>query len=698
MRGAARRIALAVVAAACLAGCAVQVGRASALDGAGTVEVVLDYRATLKLCNDIGADVDAFLGAAAAAGATSLALPGRTPGMLALEGRASVVDGGALLGLARAGAGAGAAGAGGAGFAPRGDRSYVLCAEPGLAREVAGAAIALGYGDTRLLSTASGWAVEVATSRDDLLRLPLGFPPDVARPALRHGLTPVAIIDPPPRPDPACLAAATAQMRDHGMRLALFAGEDDAGYLRSGAETGRILGAAGVTVAVLENVDQPGVADAARAAPAAVRAHLIYTSEPHSEFTLAARDRGVRVFWVRPFFPTPRDTADSARAANIALIADLSQRLSAAGLGRGAAHGFERFSVMAPAAPVLGLGAVAGALLLAGELFTRARGRGAGERPRAGAATAGAAAAAAAVVVVAAAGAAVAALPGVGGEAGRQAVALLAAVVFPALGVARALALRDGPAGRGAGRGLPAPALAVCGLLLATAWSLAGALIIASLLGDTAFALNVAGFRGVKVAALAPLVLIGVPWWLDLAGAGAVGAAGDGQRPTPAGTLAAWRRLGGSQATVWFLATVLAVAGTLAFYLARTGHTAGAPVSGAEQLVRLFLSSELLARPRFKEFLVGHPALLLGLYLYARGAADCPRGRWITWLLLVVGVVGQASIVNSFCHLHAPLAQSAVRTGFGLALGGALGLLAIGAWSLGSRLVRKGSKTRCSGT
>src|SRR5262249_39008283 len=78
---------------------------------------------------------------------------------------------------------------------------------------------------------------------------------------------------------------------------------------------------------------------------------------------------------------------------------------------------------------------------------------------------------------------------------------------------------------------------------------------------------------------------------------------------------------------------------------------------------------QVLVRPRTKEFLVGHPALIVALALWALA-----RGRaWIV-PLLCVGAIGQESLVNSFCHLHTPIALTLARTWNSLWLGSLIGL------------------------
>jgi ABC-type nitrate/sulfonate/bicarbonate transport system permease component len=84
------------------------------------------------------------------------------------------------------------------------------------------------------------------------------------------------------------------------------------------------------------------------------------------------------------------------------------------------------------------------------------------------------------------------------------------------------------------------------------------------------------------------------------------------------------------------------------------------------------LLDQVLVRPRTKEFLVGHPALIVALALWAMA-----RGRaWIVPLLFV-GAIGQESLVNSFCHLHTPIALTLARTWNSLWLGSLIGLAVV---------------------
>jgi hypothetical protein len=90
----------------------------------------------------------------------------------------------------------------------------------------------------------------------------------------------------------------------------------------------------------------------------------------------------------------------------------------------------------------------------------------------------------------------------------------------------------------------------------------------------------------------------------------------------------------------------------LFFVLERSGNLPAIPVARWEELLRERLEDWLIARPRFKEFLVGHPALML----WRREPSLVHLG------LLALGALGQASIINTFVHLHTPLVLSLWRT------------------------------------
>jgi hypothetical protein len=129
--------------------------------------------------------------------------------------------------------------------------------------------------------------------------------------------------------------------------------------------------------------------------------------------------------------------------------------------------------------------------------------------------------------------------------------------------------------------------------------------------------------------------------------------------------------------------TVLGVVGAaaLAFMLSRTGNDNPAGVSGLELQFRSLLDRVLYTRPRTKEFLIGHPALIMGLFLWHWSVERRSLRPW-AGLLMTLGAIGLTSMVNTLCHLHTPVELSLARIAIGLAIGGILGLLGAAALKL----------------
>ncbi|MFH1415934.1 MAG: DUF5693 family protein [Elusimicrobiota bacterium] len=119
---------------------------------------------------------------------------------------------------------------------------------------------------------------------------------------------------------------------------------------------------------------------------------------------------------------------------------------------------------------------------------------------------------------------------------------------------------------------------------------------------------------------------------------------------------------------LFFLAVCIAMV-----YILRSSNLQAGLVSILEIKFRLFLEDMFVIRPRFKEFLIGHPFLITGLYLYIKDRV--PKG--IAQFFIIIGLVGQVSVINSFMHIHTPFALTLLRTLWGLVLGIPLGLMMI---------------------
>jgi hypothetical protein len=253
------------------------------------------------------------------------------------------------------------------------------------------------------------------------------------------------------------------------------------------------------------------------------------------------------------------------------------------------------------------------------------------------------------------------------GESGRKLVALLAGIVFPT-----AACLWTFPRSRAGTRAWPETLdrsrIATCvesaarGLALASAITVIGIVHVIGLLATRPFMLQANQFLGIKaqhavpvlIVALAALVGVTVPGetWLRFKARAVERLSVAWNEPARFGLL---------------LLGLVAVVG-LAFVVARTGNDSGVGVSGFELKARALLDRLLPVRPRTKEFLVGHPAFLLGLAWWWRG-----RRRWAI-PCFVVGSLGQVSLLNTFCHIHTPLIVSAWRDGIGLVLGTLIGI------------------------
>ncbi|HAM37921.1 MAG TPA: hypothetical protein DCP53_00750 [Elusimicrobia bacterium] len=106
----------------------------------------------------------------------------------------------------------------------------------------------------------------------------------------------------------------------------------------------------------------------------------------------------------------------------------------------------------------------------------------------------------------------------------------------------------------------------------------------------------------------------------------------------------------------------------LVFYITRSGNSGIMP--SIEENFRSFLEKIFFVRPRLKEFLIGHPFMLLSLYL-----KNLNKNIWKP--LFIVGLIGQTSVINTFCHIHSPLYVSLVRTFNGIWIGLILGIILI---------------------
>ena len=230
----------------------------------------------------------------------------------------------------------------------------------------------------------------------------------------------------------------------------------------------------------------------------------------------------------------------------------------------------------------------------------------------------------------------------------RKGTALLASLVFPVLSTVFFLepALQSSP-----GRGYLKEV--VKGFLLASLLTTGGALIAAGLLGDTAYLLKIEYFQGVKISQVGPFILLGIFILLQK---------GQGLKNEA-------KKLLEQQIKIKHLLLLGVAGGALLVYIVRGGNFSILPVSQLELALRRYLEVLLVARPRFKEFLIGHPVFFLMAALVPSGIKGAKT------LALLAALLGQVSLFNTFMHLHRPVSLSLLGTAYGVGLGMLFGLV-----------------------
>jgi hypothetical protein len=442
-----------------------------------------------------------------------------------------------------------------------------------------------------------------------------GGKPIVARLINPQGITPLA------------LRGSLLFAREQGASLLIFAGDQVLGYRAGVKAMAHNIQANAMRFGAIEFAKQAGAGNLMQAIPThTVRVHsiglaeslLLSPGEIIDRLERAAQERNIRALYLRAA------GADTATLREI--LQQLEQRLQRAGYAI-RESGARPFGALQP--PVwqfalvgLGVGVLAGWALT---LFRRVG------------------VWAFAPLALGVAFALLCLLP-----LGRKAVALAAALLFPTVGVVAMAWLAQGAA--------PNLWQGARLLLVPFAWSLMGALHIVGLLAETPFLIKADQFAGVKLAHALPLLLVLVFYtaWV-------------------VGRWDFWREWL-THPVLWGQALLaLVVLGAVGLMLIRTGNEAPGAVPDWELRLRALLESVMQVRPRTKEFLIGHPALVVGVWMLLTG-----RTRFLP-LVMFLATIGQVSVVNTFCHLHSPLLVSLQRTGWGILLGVGLGLLALGA-------------------
>lgn len=244
-----------------------------------------------------------------------------------------------------------------------------------------------------------------------------------------------------------------------------------------------------------------------------------------------------------------------------------------------------------------------------------------------------------------------------------QGVLLAAALVFPLLGFWLALALYQRLAQRLAAGHLLRLAAALLALVVASAVTMLGGLLIHGGMWDSAVMLKVGQFRGVTLALALPVLLLAAYAWQaetlqDAFDRATFRLADYWQR-----FITLW------QAPIRYgdVAFIFIALGALGIVLLRSGNDSPLHVLNVETLFRNGLEHWFAVRPRTKE-LLGHPLFIVFLL-------SLPWRNRLSLLFALAALLGQVSILNTFCHLHTPLLVTLERVLLGLGLGLASGLI-----------------------
>jgi len=229
----------------------------------------------------------------------------------------------------------------------------------------------------------------------------------------------------------------------------------------------------------------------------------------------------------------------------------------------------------------------------------------------------------------------------------RKILALGSSIVFPALAIITCLLNKDRK------RGL------ISSFILASLISLIGGVFVAGSLAHSAFMLQVAYFTGVKLSFIMPVILISYYYFFCYRG--------NGQSRRIITDLRSFLDME-IRVKHLLLLFLLGLGGLI--YIGRTGNTPLIPVPEMEVQFRALLERLLIVRPRFKEFLVGHPFFILAL-----GLKERLNSGLLFFLLLIAGTVGQITIINSFSHIHTPFFIAFIRFFHGIWLGVLIGLV-----------------------
>lgn len=644
------RYAAVVLLLALVACAAVALYRVRAEDHANRVEIAMDYTDFVQMARSYNYNPAAFLIALRRAGLTSLALTEELGANLGDDGSAYATTGAALINQAR--------------LSPLADpllesmvRSnritrdavYVMVGDAATYRRLhAQFALHFEPKTVRVLRATKPWLIEVRTQIDYFNALGFGIPASQFALAKRLGLLAIPRFQNDERFGHEQIAAQIDGAIASGAKVStiVFFGlrNEVLGYPDHLDDVAAVFKAHGprsahpVNFGTIEIYDpsqlQKGSVTLAKDVPeqtvrvqAIAKAELdkIKIDDVIARYELGARERNIRVLYLRPW--PHQDGTLSIEQTNVEIVKAIADDLRAHGMRLGRAT---------PIAPNRGDNRllVGIAALAAPSLFVLLLGLYGWYRP------VYAVAAYALTLVLYGAGVAVHHDIIV-----RSLIALADALLFAVAAIVTiAAATREQPAVRYGDQFVRSLGwtLAVTGV------ALLGALAVVGVLSSPLTMDEIERFRGVKlVLALPPLIAL-VLYLFDRRFNSGI------EKPEEVFT---------APIRLYQLLVGLAIVACGVLLLMRSGNDSDISPSPIELALRHYLTSVLSVRPRFKEFIVGYPAMMLL-------PALLPQHRRIAGWLVALGVgVGVGDIIDTFSHLHTPLLISLERIFNGLVIG-----------------------------
>ncbi|MDH7601439.1 MAG: DUF5693 family protein [Armatimonadota bacterium] len=591
-----------------------------------TVELVADYSEAAQLAAGSGKSVKEVLKALKSAGITSVAISEPTIGDLMAQGRAAIR------------------------YPQDTDEKTLLVVDRMLASQLT-AQLRRLLGDSKVLAPplvrrpfSGDYALITISQRlpaEYVQLLPAGIPEQPIQEATSAGLSVVARLTNYPGATPASIRRILEDVHARGMPKIVFQGDQVLGFKGAVKNTARSIRRLGLVLGRIEFAKQKGELELAKHAEGnVIPVHSITQNEMPTlsqpdiveRYRKAVRERGVRLCYVRMYETASHSIVDE----NCDYVRRIAKAIEKDGYVLGKSNPIPNVKLHTWQMMLAGAGIAAGVLLAVTTLVDLS------------------ASSCLAWLVL---GIAVCSLLAWSGDFGRKIAALIGALTFPTLG---AILASRGTTHLGK-HSLNIVAITAARVLAAALVSIAGGLLAVGLLSSRTFMLRIDQFAGIKAAHVIPILCVAACF------AGGIAWQSDTWTNQKKKLVESYRNLLCSPVMIWQAIGIVFLLVVIGLMVARSGNEAGVGVSTFELKFRALLDRILLVRPRTKEFLVGYPALIAGVVCALHG-----RKRSAA-VLITVGCTALVSVVNTFCHIHTPLAVSAVRTVNGLIVGGIVG-------------------------